>query len=99
MSTNFHEALKAMATSQIEMIDGMILLLESVVAMEKLGSVTTDDVIIELPEIFMTDDNGNPIKLDGKYQFQQPYKDAAQEIIAMAKTNKDLEKSLKALSI
>jgi hypothetical protein len=47
----------------------------------------------------MTDDNGNPIKLDGKYQFQQPYKDAAQEIIAMAKTNKDLEKSLKALSI
>jgi len=46
------EGIQALAKSQVEMLDGMIQLLETVVAMEKLGNITGGDEEINLTDLF-----------------------------------------------
>ena len=52
MAKGVHEGIQAMAKSQIEMLDGMIQLLETVVAMEGLKDVAGEDNEIDLSELF-----------------------------------------------
>ena len=46
------EGIQALAQSQVEMLDGMIQLLETVVAMEKLGDITGDNDTIDIGDLF-----------------------------------------------
>lgn len=52
MAKGVHEGIKAMAESQIEMLDGMIQLLETVVAMEGLKDIAGTDNKIDLTDLF-----------------------------------------------
>ena len=52
MAKGVHEGIQAMAKSQIEMLDGMIQLLETVVAMEGLKDVAGEDNTIDLTDLF-----------------------------------------------
>ena len=51
-SGNVTEGIQAMAKSQVKMLDGMIQLLETIVAMEKLGDITGGDNTIDLTDLF-----------------------------------------------
>jgi len=52
MAKGVHEGIKAMANSQIEMLNGMIQLLETVVAMEGLKDIAGTDNEIDLTDLF-----------------------------------------------
>jgi len=52
MAKGVHAGIKAMAESQIEMLDGMIQLLETVVAMEGLKDIAGTDNEIDLTDLF-----------------------------------------------
>ena len=51
-SSGVTDGIQAMAKSQIEMLDGMIQLLETVVAMEKLGDITGENDTIDISDLF-----------------------------------------------
>lgn len=92
MGTNIHEAIQKMADSQIEMLDGLIQLLETVVAMEKLSSIDTKGDGLELTELF--DSVG-----DNFYVANQATVKAINEIKEEAKTNKDLAAALQTVKV
>ena len=59
MQAGVDEGIDTLARSQISMLDGVIQVLETIVAMEKLGDLDTDnDMKITLPELLL-DKNGN----------------------------------------
>ena len=59
-SGNVTEGIQALAKSQSKMLDGLIKLLEAVVAMEKLGDIDVgDNNILDLGELFVKTDTGN----------------------------------------
>ena len=60
MSNGIDAGLKAMAQSQIDMLDGLIQMLEAIVAMEELGDLDIDGNGIDLSELFKvtTGDDG-----------------------------------------
>jgi hypothetical protein len=51
MGANIDDGIHAAAESQIKMLDGLIQLLETIVAMEGLSDIAGDDMVLELPEI------------------------------------------------
>jgi hypothetical protein len=66
MGANINEAVKKISAAEVSMLDGMIAVLENIVAMEKLGDITADDTELELGDIVITggdavDANGNPV--------------------------------------
>ena len=60
MADNIDAGIDALAQSQIDMLDGMIKLLETMKAMEDLSDVDADiDMNIDFEEVFETDSNGD----------------------------------------
>ena len=53
MQQSVTDGIQAAANSQVEMLDGLIAMLEIIVAMEQLGNITGDDTTIDLGDIFM----------------------------------------------
>ena len=93
MQKGFDEGIKTMAQSQIDMLDAAIQMLEVVVAMEKLGDIDIDeDNHLDLSEIFN-------VETPEKGDFTEGFHDWAVWVEEQAKTNKDLEKGLKNISI
>ena len=57
LKTGIQSGVKAIADAQISALDGMIAMLELIVAMESLGDVAGEDMVIELPDIVTDDKN------------------------------------------
>ena len=87
MTQNFDKAVNEMADAQIHMLDGMIQLLEAVVAMEELGKIDIDGDGIEFTEMF-ENIGANAFKST------EAAHDAAKNIIKLAESNPDLTKAL-----
>ena len=104
MKQGIDDGIKAMAQSQIDMLDGMIQMLETIVAMEKLGDIAGENDVIDVSDIFpdiQWDENGKPIA-NTFNEFSENYKkyrSIVDYIIETTKTNKDLEKGLNNLKI
>lgn len=95
MEGGIEEGIKAMASSQIDMLDAMISMLEVIVAMENLGDVDVNkNNTIDLSELFVDYVEGGDAK---KYTTQA--KEASKEILGAVETNKDLEKGLEQFKI
>lgn len=98
MVKDVEKGIDAMADEQISMLDGLIALLETIVAMEKLNDITAggeDDTKIDLGDIFPEitwDENGLPT---GGIKYAEDYKKIVDEILALAVDNEDLAKGLK----
>jgi len=99
MQDNFQDGIKAMAESQIAMLDAAIQVMETVVAMEKLGDIDVDsDGLLNLGEIF----NGTT---DAAGDFTKGYTEWADSIYKVTHDpkaenyNEDLAKALDHLSI
>lgn len=92
MAKGVHEGIKAMAESQIEMLDGMIQLLETVVAMEGLKDIAGTDNKIDLTDLFPE------FTVEGqKHAANQNTRIFAAQILKQAETNEDLKKGLNGL--
>ena len=52
MADNVDEGIRSVAKSQVKMLDGLIAMLEIIVAMEQLGDITGEDTTIDLGDIF-----------------------------------------------
>ena len=88
MQKGVKAGVRAMAKSQIEMLDAMIAQLELVVAMEELEPVDKDeDNALSMEELF-------PNWLKGDYTLGADAKDAIQNILDLADKNKDLSNAL-----
>jgi len=84
------------------MLDSMIQLLETVVAMEKLGDIDIDkDNVLDLGEIFDVkydpEDSDRIIEILNTYT--EKFQTAAQKILDSAKDNKDLTKALDEMKV
>ena len=89
MQQSVTDGIQAVAKSQVEMLDGLIAMLELIVQMEALGDIDTDSNGIDLSDLFEVtyDENGN--KQVNYEKFSQKYKDWVEEI--KDKINKDSE--------
>lgn len=78
MSEGIQKGIETMANSQVDMLDGLIQLLETIVAMEALGDIDTDKNGIDLSDIFTieTGDNGE----QSIQEFTETYKKWQDEI-------------------
>ena len=98
MGKNIEEGIHAMAKSQIEMIDAMIQLLETVVAMEKLGDIDVDSNGVfnfdDIFEVFAWDEDGEK----AFYKFTEQWQKAIDEL-AKIDPNSDLGKALDAVKV
>jgi hypothetical protein len=52
MQSSVTSGIQAMAKSQVKMLDGLIAMLELIVAMEQLGDITGEDTHIDLGDMF-----------------------------------------------
>jgi hypothetical protein len=78
------------------MLDAVIKMLETIVAMEEIGNIDVDDVLgFSFGDIFKTDEN-DPKKITG---FTQEYSNAVDHILELAKDNKELAAGLKGFQI
>ena len=101
MGAGIDEGIHALAESQVSMLDGLIQLLETIVAMEKIGDVEADGALgFTIGDIFAGIDEAVKAGLDssqiGEFTaFTKEYSDACADILKMAETNEDLAKGLK----
>ena len=96
MNDGVTAGIKAMADSQVEMLDGLIAMLELIVAMEELGDIDVDGNGLDFDELFesFTDTDGKKY-----YKWKEGTEDNIQRILDMAKTNEDLANALDYMSI
>ena len=107
MGKDVEAGIHEMAQSQIDMLDGMIALLETVVAMEKLGDVAGEDMSIDLGDLFqfevdpMTGEYTDKlVKIaNDRELYTGAYQKFANNILEEAKTNKDLAEALESVKI
>lgn len=105
MEGSVTKGIQAMAQSQIDMLDGLISVLETVVAMQEAfdGLKASEDGQLDLGELFeqafVTDTDGIKKELPGKLQATEEFKTAAQKLIDKFKGFKDLENPLKQIKI
>ena len=88
MAGNVNEGIRAIAKAQIAMLDNMIQLMETVVAMEKLSDVDVNaNNKLDLNEMFEIEyeDDGTTIKKIGA--FKDTYRTALADLIAWANTD------------
>lgn len=79
------KGIDAIADSQIEMLNSMIQLLETIVAMEKLGDIDVEGNGIDLSEMFKVGADGSFIlDEEGYVQWQAGMQKSAEKILAMA---------------
>ena len=97
MKGSITEGIHAMAQSQIDMLDGLIAMLETVVAMQEAfeGMKGTEDGTIDLGDIFPD------FELDDTTTFDEDFSKAAQAIIDRANDgkHKELQDALKQIKI
>jgi len=81
MSEGIQEGVQELAQNQVEMLDSMISLLETIVAMEALGDLdVNNDMVISVPEIAVkteVDESG----LEWLSEYSENYKTTIQKII------------------
>lgn len=96
MGANVEDGIEAIADAEIKMLDGMISVLETIVAMEKLGDIDVEGNGIDLGEIFEIKYDENGKALDPKFwdTYKQGFQDVAQYILDSASSNKELENAL-----
>ena len=95
MNANVQEGIKAMARSQIDMLDALIQMLEAVVAMEELGKIDIDENgIFDWQDMFKQDDKGERIN-----EYLEEYDQQRQKIINMSKDNADFQAALNSFKI
>ena len=98
MQTGVKGGIKAMAESQIEMLDAMIQLLEVIVAFEDFEKIDTDGKIgLDFNELFEFtgyDENGNEL-----YKAKDDVQKIAKNILDLAKENEDLKEGLDKVKI
>ena len=98
MNANIENGIHELAASQVAMLDAMIQLLETIVAMEELGDIDVDsDNTLDLGEIFKVKYDERGLQLNEAYwdQFTDKFKEVAGKILADAKSDKDLMAALK----
>ena len=99
------KGIHAMAQSQIDMLDGLIAVLETIVAMQEAfeGLKASKDGQLDLNElfenVFVTDTNGITKALPGKLQATEEFKTAAQKLIDKFKGFDDLKNPLKQIKV
>ena len=101
MAKGIDAGIKKMAESQIHMLDGVIALLETVVAVKKAFEPLDEngDMKISMPEIFV-DEEGKFLTNDkGQLLFEKKYQEAVDSILKQAETNEDLKAGLKNLKV
>ena len=84
MKSGVNEGIREMAKSQVEMLDGMIQLMETIVAMEKLGDIDVDGNGIDFSEMFTAfswDQTNHEI---ATYAWKEGMQTAAQNILDYA---------------
>ena len=93
MTKGVHAGIQEMARGQIEMLDGLIQLLETIVAMEQFKGLDTDfDGTLGLGQLFDQVENG-------MYVAKGEAKEAAQRVLQAAEENEDLKKGLQQIEI
>ncbi len=93
MDENVTKGIQDYAKAQVEMLDGMIQMLETIVEMEKLGDVAGEDHQIDLGEILVGGITGTDAQYESKYD------DARNSIIEAANNNKQLKENLESILI
>lgn len=107
MGEGFDDAIHEMAKSQIDMLDAMIQLLETVVAMEQLGDIDVDkNGTLDFGEMFNVsnlikdyDEQGNLLAVEKLYKANQQTQQVAGTILEQAKTDEDLQKALNSVKM
>ena len=96
LDKNIDAMIDAIAEDQIDMLNGMISLLEVIVAMENLGDIDVDsDLTLDLGEIFQLNaDDSFKLNDEGVIQYTQAYKDAANKILELAESSTELSDAL-----
>jgi len=96
MGKNVDAGVKAIAEAEISMLDSMISVLETIVAMEKLGDIDVEGNGIDFNDLFKFegyDEQGNIIR--NMNEFSQGYEDARQYLLnKITKGNKEFNKEL-----
>ena len=94
MNEGVTKGIQAMAESQVNMLDGLIQLLETIVAMQELGDIDVDGNGIDLSEIFQVNDDTGAIE-----DWSEGWKKIADSILKSAKTNDALNEALDSVTI
>ena len=94
MKTSVNAGIKDVAESQVEMLDGMIQLLETVVAMQELGDIDLgENGVFDLSDIFVDG------IIDSTAQFEPKWVEAKDALITRADHNKELKASLEQFKV
>ena len=91
MENSVTAGIQAAAKSQVEMLDGLIAMLEIIVAMEQLSDITGDDTQIDLGDIFVVSDSSGEV-LDNITQFTDNFDKARNKLLDYVKGDDDLRK-------
>lgn len=91
MNANVQEGIKAMAQSQIDMLDALIQMLEAVVAFEELGKIdVNNDGLFDWKDMFESEDST---------EYLEAYDKQRQKIMDMSKKNPDFQAALDSFKI
>jgi len=90
MQSSVTSGIQAMAKSQVKMLDGLIAMLEIIVAMEQLGEITGEDTQIDLGDIFVTSDENGEV-LDQITEFTDGFDKARQKLLEYVRGNDELK--------
>ena len=93
MEAGITEGVESIANSQVEALDGLIAMLELIVAMEQLGDITGEDTTIDLGDIFAVANEGeatdNIEKMNG---FTKKFKESRARLVEYLEGNDDAKK-------
>lgn len=93
MAENVDEGIRSVAKSQVKMLDGLIAMLEIIVAMEQLGDITGEDTTIDLGDIFAV--NGQAVadeNLDLVNGYTDKFKKAQSDLEEYLRDHADAKK-------
>ncbi len=91
MNANVQEGIKAMAQSQIDMLDALIQMLEAIVAFEELGKIdVNNDGLFDWKDMFESEDST---------EYLEAYDKQRQKIMDMSKKNPDFQAALDSFKI
>ena len=97
MEAGVTAGIQAVAKSQVDMLDGLIAMLEIIVAMEQLGDITGDDNTIDLGDIFVLEDSDDVTsQITG---FTEKFDEGRKKLLKFVAANKDLKKQFEHTTI
>lgn len=95
MGEGIDDGIHAMADSQIKMLDGLIQLMETVVAMEELGEIDVNgNAKLDFKELF-----NRKIGPEAIYEATDDTKRIANHLLELSKSNEDLNNALESISV